>query len=354
MNKKLIKEVPDLSNKLERAKNKYRMNSKEYRKMRGRKRSEFKPIYDASREKYYNLQIEENVLKQKLLNEKLCDDIDIKLKNRIINELEILGNKYKKYVSRIKHEDWLEYTRSVWPFKEMESNVNVKLHPAQFSSEIPKRCITLYSFYGDLILDPFMGVGTTLYQAINQKRRSVGIDIDDTYVDYVKNQISNTLIEEELYVPLVKQGDARSLNFIEDESIDLIVTHPPYFNVVKTSDSKGDLSHFKDSEYQLFLGEMGKVYDEFKRVLKEDRVAVIVTGDVIKKIDGITQQLCLHSDYINMMLNRNFILWNIYIYETKIRKSAGKPTMGSYPYPHKLFSQIAHNYVLVFRKLKEN
>jgi len=149
---------------------------------------------------------------------------------------------------------------------------------------------------------------------------------------------------------MARIGDARNLSFITSESVDLVISHPPYFNAVRISEISGDLSRFGDEEYNDFLREMYKVFAELRRVLKEDRVLVVVTGDVVRKIEGVTQLLPLHVDYVNMLREMGFVLWNVFIYETKIRQSQGKPTMGSYPYPHKLLAQIAHNYVLIFRK----
>jgi len=119
------------------------------------------------------------------------------------------------------------------------------------------------------------------------------------------------------------------------------------------SELDDDLSNVGDDQYDYFLSEMGKVLDQFRRVLKPDRVAVIVIGDVMRKVNGITQLFPIHSDFIQLMKERGFVTWDIFIWETKIRKSGGKPLMGSYPYPHKLFSQFAHNYVLVFRRLRD-
>lgn len=62
-------------------------------------------------------------------------------------------------------------------------------HPCPFPEEIPRRLITLYSYKGDIVLDPFAGVGTTLKAAHNLKRKWVGYEINQTYIDTALTRI---------------------------------------------------------------------------------------------------------------------------------------------------------------------
>jgi DNA modification methylase len=238
----------------------------------------------------------------------------------------------------------------------MTSYVKTDVHPAQFSAEIPKRVIKLYSFVNELVLDPFVGVGTSLVESLKLRRFSIGVDINSKFLEIgyrkvqeiLKGSLEGFSLKE--YEPIFIRGDARNLSFLDDESIHLIVAHPPYWNVVKTSNLKEDLANFKDSEYNLFLGEMKKVFNELHRVLKPERVCAIFTGDVLRRVGNVTRLYPLHADYIRIAEELGFRLWDIFIVETKIRKSGGKPMMGSYPFPHKLFSEFAHNYLLILRK----
>lgn len=278
--------------------------------------------------------------------------IDLKLKSvgELSDEKIKLKSSKAKLLSKLDHDEWLEFTRSVWRFKEVESNVKTGVHPAQFSAVIPYRCIKMYSFVGDTVLDPMVGVGTTLVEAKRLRRKSIGVDINFDIVKIAKENTSSTNLKSKNYNPIIKKGDARNLSFISNNTIDLIILHPPYFNAIKISRLKDDLSNFENNQYDKFLGEMKKVFSEMRRVLKNDRVLAIFTGDVMRKVDGETKTFPLHSDYIQILTNMQFSLWDTFIVETKIKKKGGKPMMGSYPYPHKLFSQFAHNYLLIFRK----
>ena len=64
-------------------------------------------------------------------------------------------------------------------------------HPAPFPEELPHRLINLYSFEDDVVLDPFMGSGTTAVSALKNKRRFVGYDISEEYIKIANNRIAN-------------------------------------------------------------------------------------------------------------------------------------------------------------------
>jgi len=87
----------------------------------------------------------------------------------------------------ITREEFLEFTRSVWRFPP-ESAKRVG-HPAPFPEELPYRCIQLYTFEGDVVLDPFAGSGTTCVAAVKTGRHYVCIDINEEYVKIAEHRI---------------------------------------------------------------------------------------------------------------------------------------------------------------------
>lgn len=88
----------------------------------------------------------------------------------------------------IQKEEFLEFTKSIWRFSpESARKVN---HPAPFPIELPYRLIQLYTFEGDVVLDPFCGSGTTCIAAIKTNRHFVGFDNNDDYVKVAKERIS--------------------------------------------------------------------------------------------------------------------------------------------------------------------
>lgn len=95
----------------------------------------------------------------------------------------------------ITREDFLELTKSVWSFPS-ESARKVG-HPAPFPVELPRRLIELYTFKGDLVLDPFCGSGSTCIAALMTGRRYVGYDIEPEYVELAQRRIAEYLASAE-------------------------------------------------------------------------------------------------------------------------------------------------------------
>ncbi|MCD6452252.1 MAG: site-specific DNA-methyltransferase [Acidobacteria bacterium] len=91
--------------------------------------------------------------------------------------------------SDITKEEFVEWTNGVWSFMG-ESKKRVG-HPAPFPIELPKRCIKLFTFRGDIVLDPFLGSGTTLIACALTKRKGIGIEIDKEYCEIAKKRLVN-------------------------------------------------------------------------------------------------------------------------------------------------------------------
>ena len=94
--------------------------------------------------------------------------------------------------------EFMEWTSGVWTFQG-ESKKKIG-HPAPFPVELPNRCIKLFSFVEDLVLDPFMGSGTTLIAAYKNNRKGIGIEIDEEYCKLAKKRLSEEahIFEKEL------------------------------------------------------------------------------------------------------------------------------------------------------------
>ena len=119
--------------------------------------------------------------------------------------------------------DELQLT-SIWSFPDRGNwathNGN---YPGNWSPYIPRNIIKRYSNKGDIILDPFLGSGTTLIEAKLLGRRGIGIDINSKAINMAKVNCSFSFLDAEKEKIIL--GDALDLKFIRDNSIDLICTH---------------------------------------------------------------------------------------------------------------------------------
>jgi len=114
--------------------------------------------------------------------------------------------KKEKGESTIKKEEFIEWTNGVWTFPG-ESKKRVG-HPAPFPVELPRRCIKLFSYRGDIVLDPFLGSGTTLIAAWMEGRKGIGIEIDRSYVDLTIKRLLKEMGATEL--PLIQGNEIKT------------------------------------------------------------------------------------------------------------------------------------------------
>jgi DNA modification methylase len=94
-----------------------------------------------------------------------------------------------KEKSKLTHKEWSEWAiNSIWEMQ--PAKAKAEKHPAPFPEELPKRLIKLFSFHNDVVLDPFAGTGTTLKVALDLGRRAVGYELNNDYLELIKNKLS--------------------------------------------------------------------------------------------------------------------------------------------------------------------
>jgi DNA modification methylase len=173
-----------------------------------------------------------------------------------------------------------EYT-TVWSFPERGNwaTHNPK-YRGNFAPQIARNIIEMYTEKGDSILDPMVGAGTTLIEAKLLARNALGIDINPEAVKLSEEALR--FKHQPGSVQKVKVGDARDLSYLADDSIDLVLTHPPYMNIIKYSEGKiaEDLSNI--GSLPRFCDEIERIAKELLRVLKENRYCAILIGDTRK------------------------------------------------------------------------
>jgi len=99
--------------------------------------------------------------------------------------------------SSLTRDEFLELTKSVWTFPAVSARSIG--HPAPFPEELPHRLIKLYTFKGNIILDPFCGSGTTCLSAIKNERHYIGYDVDEKYVKLANKRILSFTAQSELF-----------------------------------------------------------------------------------------------------------------------------------------------------------
>lgn len=257
-----------------------------------------------------------------------------------------------KEKSKLTKEEWRDYTKTVWSI----ANTSHETHPAVFPVEIPHRLTKLFSFYGETVLDPFAGTGTTARAAIPLGRRALCVDQNISYVKTIKKECSklhNGHADD--FAPLrVVHGDSRNMDFIASDSVGLVVTSPPYWNKADYGDSAKNLGTI--GKYTDFLEGIRPVFEECYRVLMPGRKLCVVTANVNQHTDHGLLTFPLATDFAVSLRQLGFVMINEIIWSKDGTGGkwgsygAQRPIFGSYPYPPNFLFKNVHEYILIFAK----
>lgn len=266
-----------------------------------------------------------------------------------------------KEISKVSKEEWREYTKTVWQI----ANIKHSKHPAAFPEEIPHRLIKLFTFWGETVLDPFAGIGTTAIAALKNGRNIISIEQNKEYIKEINNKIKknqsslkefeNDRFRNSEAKPIVRHGDCRKiLNEIKENSIGLIVTSPPYWNKADYGSNYENLGNIDN--YAKFFKEIRPVFEECYRVLMPGRKICIVTANVNQYTNHGLLTFPLATDFSILLRELGFVMVSEIIWNKN--GTGGKwgswghqrPIFGSYPYPPNFLFKNVHEYILIFMK----
>jgi len=263
--------------------------------------------------------------------------------------------------------EWIPETISVYVQKGLgagheEAKIE-RQHPAPYSFQDVGRLIRFFTKSGDVVLDPFNGVGSTLKACAVNNRRGIGIEIVKKYIDLTKERLA-TELKHDLFANINKDqkiiyGDAlKEIKKIEENSIDFIVTSPPYWNILKKADHKvkqervsknldtkysnldKDLGNIDD--YDEFLEILSKFFNDCAHILKPEKYMGIVVSDFRNK----AKYHMFHSDLAQRLEQGNFALKGITILYQRFKK------IFPYGYPYSYVPNIHHQYILILQNKK--
>ena len=131
--------------------------------------------------------------------------------------------------------EWASLSKNVW---NDVSSVRAKKHidhGATFPKKLANRLILMYSKKGDWVLDPFLGTGTTLEACKNTQRNGIGIELNERFIPYAEEITKQKTITQNIKLKVIKDDCRNLLNHVPKESIQLMVTSPPYANFIHKS-----------------------------------------------------------------------------------------------------------------------
>jgi DNA modification methylase len=254
-----------------------------------------------------------------------------------INKLDKLDIDYKKIcgctgnnINCLTAKEWLKCQLGVWQFFYEKRDIRDKnLHPATFPISLARKIIELFSHEGELILDPFVGSGTTLLAAQDSNRNAVGFDLLENYINLSESRLVNDNIFNKTK-QIAIQDDARNINqYFYEEAISLIWTSPPYGNLLnrkRKNKSRRDRNNeqlHKIEQYsqddrdlgtyalEKYTEAMGDIYESLLPLLKEKGHCVINVPDMWWE----NQRITLHVSLIEELRKRGYELRNTIIWD---------------------------------------
>ena len=252
---------------------------------------------------------------------------------------------------------WLKYSISIWSdLRKSKEEVSLG-HPAMFPSDLAQRLIECLTNEGHrLVLDPFVGVGSTLVAAKTLGKDAIGIEISPEFAALAESQVEQTIPYEGKSEVKIHVADSRELyKYIAPNTVDMVITSPPYWDILlekRTADSKeqrdygdteADLGKIRD--YEKFLLELRKIFGQVYDVMKPNRYCCIIVMDLRKK----NRFYPYHMQVTQLMEDIGFIFDDMIIWDRGQEYNNLRP-LG---YPTVFRINRIHEFILIFQKPSE-
>lgn len=242
------------------------------------------------------------------------------------------------HISCINAKSWLKSQVAIQEFYYEKRDIRDKnIHPAVFPIGLPKFFINLLTHEGELILEPFGGIGTTLIAARDLSRNAVAFDLKKEYVDYANKRVSNLLFDSNTTQIEINDNALNISNYLYENSVKLIITSPPYANLLnhqrKNKSKRGDLRNdqhynkiqqYSDNPEDIgtlqtddFVEKLGEIYKGLFPLLVEKGHSVIDITDLWDNSIKLGRRLPLHLKTINKMESIGYELRNIIIWDRR-------------------------------------
>jgi DNA modification methylase len=263
------------------------------------------------------------------LKKEECKKENIKSNKKIDIGYEKICDCPNNHINCLDAKNWLKSQIGVWQFYYEKRDIRKKhIHPATFPISLAKKVISLFTHEGELVIDPFVGSGTTLLASEDLNRNAIGFDLKEEYVNLSKSRLNMSLLNNTKQIAI--KDDARNIEeYLDDDTVSLIFTSPPYANLLNRkrknksrrdrdnhqfnqieqySQDPRDLGTYDEKEYRKAVGD---IFQKLLRVIKPKGHCVINIPDMWLNNKRIT----LHISIVEELKERGFELRNIIIWD---------------------------------------
>lgn len=236
------------------------------------------------------------------------------------------------HINCLTAKEWIKNQLGVWQFNYESRDIrDKKLHPATYPISLSSRLISLFTHKGELVIDPFVGSGTTLISAQDLERNAVGFDLQKDYIDLCEQRLSRqipTIVPR----PLAIVDDARNIpGYFKEETVSLIATSPPYANLLnrqrknksRRGDERKNEQYLKVEQYSQDPRDLGTLEPESFGVFIQEIFAGMLPllkpkGHCVINVPDVwfeNKRYTLHVIIIEALRNagyelRNTIIWD--------------------------------------------
>lgn len=234
------------------------------------------------------------------------------------------------HINCLSAKEWLKAQVGVWQFAYERRDIRDKsVHPATFPVALARRVIELFTHRGELVLDPFVGSGTTLLAASDTGRNAVGFDLQPDYVELARSRLTQqNLLATSQQIAVC--DDARNIpHHLHEASVALMLTSPPYANLLnrkranksrrdRKNDQLGKVEQYSQDPRDLgtlsledYARAMGDIYEKLLPLLRPKAHCVINVPDMWWENERIT----IHIALVEELRQRGYELRNIVIWD---------------------------------------
>ncbi|HEU0020724.1 MAG TPA: DNA methyltransferase [Dehalococcoidia bacterium] len=243
-----------------------------------------------------------------------------------------------QHINCLTAKEWITSQLGVWRFAYESRDIrNKKAHPATFPIALAKKCISLFTHEGELVLEPFMGSGTTLVAAQDLNRNAVGFDLHEEYVELGRTRL---LIDSPgrdspgkgQTSQIARWDDARNIPaYIEPNSVSLILTSPPYANLLnrprlnksRRGNQRDNDQYLKVEQYSQDPRDLGTMtLDQYQQAMAEIFAGMLPLlrekGHCVINVPDMwwdNQRVTIHMSVVDALREVGYELRNIVIWD---------------------------------------
>ncbi len=261
-----------------------------------------------------------------------------------------------KRANELNGSEWTKFSISVWNDIRKTPDEAKLHHPGAFPEMLAARLIRCLTTVNDkVVLDPFMGSGSTLVAAMHLGKQGVGFELNQKFIKIAQQRLGQESLFVDCLGPKIYNEDARIIaDTLQEESVHFCLTSPPYWDVLsqkRSADKKeirnygnheADLAQIRD--YDEFITALSEIFSGVFKVLVPEKYFVVNVMD-LRKLDKFYP---LHSDIAYEMRKIGFIFDDLIIWDR--RQEYNNLRSLGYPYVFRL--NKIHEYLLMFQKPK--